>query len=400
VYASQRRRRRRNRKLLAVGTLVALVVLLAVSLAVATRPAGSHAETEEARKTYARAATPSSGPPEAPSPRHAKPQAVKGIYLTAATAGSSSLDAYLDFLDRTELNAVVIDVKDVTGEVMYPSEVRLAREIGATREIIPDLEAMVSELKERNVYVIARLTVFEDNILPRERPDLAATDSSTGGPWLNYNGDAWADPYDREVWEYNVAIAREVAEAGFDEIQFDYVRFPSDGPMETLQFGEITYPTKEAAIAGFLEYAHNELEPTGAYVAADVFGLAATEDGAGVGQFIDELAAHLDVLCPMAYPSHYPGGSYGYPYPNQEPYGVVSKTLADFKDESGPVNPDLEIRPWLQDFDYGPPPYGPEEIEAQIQATYDAGETGWLLWNPSNVYTEGALMPEGANEER
>lgn len=323
--------------------------------------------------------------------RPEKPEAVKGIYLSAYS--TANLDAYADFVDSNELNAMVIDVKDVTGEVMYPSEVELAREIGATRDVIPDLEALASDLEERGIYSIARVAVFEDDILPVERPDLAVQDSQTGAQWTNYQGQYWADAYDREVWEYNVAIAKEAAEAGFDEVQFDYVRFPSDGPMENLEYEEETFPTPGDAIAGFLKYAKGELEPTGAYLAADVFGLAAGDDGAGVGQDIGKIAPHLDVICPMAYPSHYPLGSYGYQYPNEEPYGVLENTLAEFEADIGNKNPDLEVRPWIQDFDMGEPEYGPEEIRAQIEAIYDAGHTGWLLWNPANEYTAAALGP-------
>jgi hypothetical protein len=207
--------------------------------------------------------------------RPEKPEAVKGIYLSAYS--TANLDAYADFVDSNELNAMVIDVKDVTGEVMHPSEVEMAREIGATRDVIPDLEALADALEERGIYSIARVAVFEDDILPVERPDLAVQDSQTGQQWTNYQGQYWADAYDREVWEYNVAIAKEAAEAGFDEIQFDYVRFPSDGPMENLEYEEETFPTPGDAIAGFLEYAKSEIEPTGAYLAADVFGLAPLE---------------------------------------------------------------------------------------------------------------------------
>lgn len=340
----------------------------------------------------ARAKTPETSTVEAPG-ESSKPKAVKGIYLSAYSAGSTNLDAYLDFLDQTELNAVVIDVKDVTGEVMYPSDVPLANQVGATRNVLPDLKALVKKLKEHDVYAIARVATFEDDILPRQRPDLAAMNSVTGGPWLNSAGQTWSDGYNREVWKYNVAIAKEAADAGFDEIQFDYVRFPSDGPMEQLAYQKETYPSHQAALGAFLKYAHGELHPMGVKVAADVFGLAATQDGAGVGQYMNKLAPNLDVVCPMVYPSHFPSGSYGIADPNSEPYKIITNALGDFKKDVKDVNPDIEIRPWIQDFDLGTPPYGPAEVRAQMQATYDSGETGWLLWNAANVYTDGALKP-------
>jgi hypothetical protein len=407
VYASHRRRRHQQRRFLALGFFLVLLALAVFGLLrlLGDPPfGGQEPEPAGAEEEVARVTTPETTGGEGPEPpgdadgeardeaAGEKPEAVKGIYLTAYSA-SGNLDAYLDFVDRTELNAVVVDVKDVTGEVMYPSDVPLAREIGATRNVLPDLEALAAELEERGVYSIARVATFEDDILPRARPDLAVLDSTTGAPWLNNAGQSWSNAYNREAWEYNVAIAREAAEAGFDEVQFDYVRFPSDGPMETVEYGEETYPSQGEALAAFLKYASGELEPTGARVAADVFGLAATEDGAGVGQFIDELAPHVDVLCPMVYPSHFPVGSYGYDDPNARPYEMVKYAMEDFNKEAKAENPDVEIRPWLQDFDLGEPPYGPAEIRAQFKATYDSDATGWLLWNPSNVYTEEALKP-------
>lgn len=405
MYSNQRRTRKRQRILLAAAfLLVAFLALGGATLALRgssesadkdpnkeSQNAKSEASTSKSENVE-RVEKPESGAPESPSNLKEKPEAVKAIYLTAYSAGGN-LDAYLDLVDRTEVNAVVIDVKDVTGEVMYPSKVPLANDIGATRDVLPDLETLTKQLRERDVYSIARVAVFEDDILPRERPDLAATDSTTGGPWLNNAGQTWSDGYSREVWEYNTAIAKEAAEAGFDEIQFDYIRFPSDGPLDTLTYKEETYPTHEAALGAFLKYADEELEPTGVRIAADVFGLAATEDGAGVGQFMDKLAPHLDAVNPMTYPSHYPVGSFGYDAPNAQPYEMVRESMKDFEEDTKKVNPDIEIRPWLQDFDLGDPPYGPEEIRAQMQAVYDSDETGWLLWSASNEYTEEALKP-------
>lgn len=337
-------------------------------------------------------------PPETgaagPTAWSGKPEAVKAVYVSGYVAGSPMLEEYIRLAETTEINALVIDVKDVTGELMYDSDVQLAQQIGANTGYISDLEGMVENLESRGIYTIARLPVFEDDLLPRQRPDLAVTDTATGSPWVNFSNVAWANPHSREVWKYNAAIAREVAEAGFDEIQFDYVRFPSDGPMARVDYGEEIYPTPEDTIAAFLEYASKELRPLGVTVAADVFGLAAGENGAGIGQIIPKLAPHVDVLCPMVYPSHYPAGSYGYSDPNTEPYNIVANSMAEFEEQTASANPDLEIRPWLQDFDLGEPDYGPAELRSQIQATYDAGETGWLLWNPANEYTGEALLPE------
>jgi hypothetical protein len=399
MYSRTRRRRTNQRRIFAVAAillLVAIVAVLAFALSSSSTEESSAGSAPEGT-TVEGAETPETGEAPAPPDGEAEdePEAVRGIYLTAASA--SNIEPYLELVERTEVNAVVVDVKDVTGEVMYPSEVPLANEIGATRDIL-DIEALAAELEERGVYSIARVAVFEDQILPIERPDLAVTDSATGAQWRNNVGSTWSDPHSREVWEYNAGVAREAAEAGFDEVQFDYVRFPSDGPMETLSYPSET-DGDEDTIASFLEYASGEIEPTGARVAADVFGLAAGDGGAGVGQNIREMAPYLDVINPMIYPSHFPVGSYGIDNPNASPYEVIENSMAEFIEDAEASNPEMEIRPWLQDFDYGDPPYGPAEVEAQIQATYDAGETGWLLWNPSNVYTEEALGGSGGSPD-
>ncbi len=352
-------------------------------------------QTPEAKEREATRGGTAGGPQEettggqAGSGELEKPEGVKGLYLPGFEAGGPKLDAALRIAKETEVNAIVVDVKEA-GSTTYPSDVPLAKEIGATTNAIPDLEALVERLHENDVYAIARLATFQDDVLPYARPDLAVLDSATGGPWNTYQGAAWTNPYQREVREYNVAIAKEAAEAGFDEVQFDYVRFPSDGEMARLVYGRETFPTQEDAIAGFLEYAHSELEPLGAEVSADVFGLVGVNDYVGVGQVVSKMAPHLDVICPMVYPSHYPPGAYGYGNPDAFPYEIVDLAMADFKTKSKAVNPDIEIRPWLQDFDYISA-YEPADVEAQIRATEDAGLKGWILWNAAAEYTTQIL---------
>ncbi|PLS84648.1 MAG: hypothetical protein CYG60_16820 [Actinobacteria bacterium] len=318
-----------------------------------------------------------------------KPEAVKALYVPGFVAEGEGLDGVLRLAEETEVNALVVDVKDA-GVTTYPSEVPLAQEIGATSDRIPDLAAFVRGLKEKGVYPIARLAVFQDDVLPHARPDLAAIDATTGEPWLTYQGAAWANPYREEAQRYNVEIAKEAAAAGFEEVQFDYVRFPSDGEMVNLAYGEETAPTQEDAIAGFLEYAHGELEPMGVEVSADVFGLVGMNDYVGVGQVVSKMAPHLDVLCPMVYPSHYPPGAYGYDNPDVYPYEIVDLAMADFGTKARAVNPGIEIRPWLQDFDYLSE-YEPADVEAQMKATEEAGLKGWILWNANAEYTTEVL---------
>lgn len=329
------------------------------------------------------------------------PEALKGLYLPGYTA-VAEFERMAEIGAETEVNAIVVDVKD-GGYLTYPSEVPLANEIGATTEQIPDLEAFVEDIHDADMYAIARLAVFQDDALPAARPELAAQDSSTGGPWYNYGGSAWTNPYQQEVRDYNIAIAKEAAEAGFDEIQFDYVRFPSDGEMANLEYGEETFPTQEATIAAFLEDAQTELEPTGAMISADVFGLVGVNDDVGIGQVVSEMAPHLDVICPMVYPSHYPVGSYGYDNPDRQPYDIVKYAMDDFVSKGREANPDLIVRPWLQDFEYLSD-YSEQDVRAQMDATYDSGLEGWILWNAAGDYTLSAieggqgLEPETTNQ--
>lgn len=405
MYSSIRRRRHNRRRVFFVVAVAALVLLVIATATILPRLLGSEASSPDspdvasettARKADANASNaPGDGRRREETTDQEDKVPVRAIYLTAQSA--SDIDPFLQTLDRTEANAVVVDVKDVTGEVMYQSEVPLANEIGATRDIL-DLPRLTKKLEDRDVYSIARVAIFEDDILPVARPDLAATDSSTGAQWTNNVGNYWSDPYNREVWKYNAAIAKEAAEAGFDEVQFDYVRYPSDGPMETLTFpSEPQSEGKDSnTIVDFLAYADKELESTDAKLAADVFGLAAGDNGAGVGQDVAAFAPYLDVISPMVYPSHFPVGSYGLDDPNSEPYTVLENALAEFEEETRDSNPDIEIRPWLQDFTYGTPAYGPAEVRAQIKATYDSGEDGWLLWNAENVYTEAAFGGEAS----
>ena len=356
---------------------VALYVTLAATLVFVSGCGGSEGSGEEAPEETRAVQGGQDGPGDATSGGEAtvaaggeKPEAVKALYVPGFVAEGEGLDGVLRLVEETEVNALVVDVKDA-GLTTYPSEVPLAREIGATTERIPDLAAFVEGLKKKGVYPIARLAVFQDDALALARPDLAALDATTGEPWLTYQGAAWVNPYREEAQRYNVEIAKEAAAAGFEEIQFDYVRFPSDGEMVNLAYGEETAPTQEDAIAGFLEYAHGELEPMGVEVSADVFGLVGMNDYVGVGQVVSKMAPHLDVLCPMVYPSHYPFGAYGYDNPDVYPYEIVELAMADFETKARAVNPEIEIRPWLQDFDYLSA-YEPADVEAQMRAAQDA----------------------------
>lgn len=322
-----------------------------------------------------------------------KPAAVRGIYLNAFAAGSERRRAELIALaSRTELNSFVIDVKEA-GEVSYRTGIALARAIGAERNHIPDPRRMLAELRAAGIYPIARIVVFKDPVLARQRPGWAIQDSS-GGLWRDQQGAHWVDPYNREVWDYNIALAREAILLGFSEIQWDYVRFP-DVPtrlMRNAVFPARAGRSRTEAIREFLQYSRDKLADLGVQITADVFGLTVSvQNDMGIGQRWEDLSDVTDALLPMIYPSHFAKGSYGIPIPNADPYRTVKIALGFAVRRSARIEGAAAIRPWLQDFSLGWPDYGPAEVRAQIQATYDAGLTEWILWNPGSRYTAGAL---------
>lgn len=312
------------------------------------------------------------------------PEEVRGVYVTGWVAGTPSLfKRLLRFIDATPVNSLVIDIKDDTGKLSYRSAVPMVNTLDAWENKIPDVQKMLKTLQQKKVYPIARLVVFKDPYLAEKRPEFALKQPN-GEVWRDYKGMAWVDPHAREVWEYNIQIAKEAVKMGFSEIQFDYVRFASDGDLRSCVYPYADGSSKEDVIRDFLLYAREELEPLGAVVSADVFGLACSApDDLFIGQKLEKIAEAVPVICPMVYPSHYARGSYGLANPDLQPYATVLRSLQDASQrlKDYPV----KLRPWLQDFSLGNA-YGPAEIQAQIQAVYDAGVREWLFWNPSCRY--------------
>ena len=333
-----------------------------------------------------------------------RPEHVRGLYLNAWSAGSRRrMAALIDLATRTEVNSFVIDIKDATGYVSHRTAVPLAREIGATGEIrIPSMTWLLTQLEEAGIYPIARIVIVKDPLLAAAHPELAVQDTS-GGVWEDNNGTVWLNPFNRGVWDYHVELAREVAEMGFGEIQWDYVRFP-DAPASAL--GRADFPGRDGrprteAIREFLAYSREELSELGVHVTADVFGVTTTATGdVGIGQVWESFIDVVDVALPMVYPSHYWKGSFGYQRPNSYPYEIVRHALEDAIERSAEMEDAGATRPWLQDFTLGAPRYEAPEVRAQIQATYDVGIEEWILWNPGSRYTEAALEPaEGFPQE-
>ena len=366
---------------------------------------------------------------------------VKGIYVTGAMAGTSNMDNLIALVDRTELNTMVIDVKNDEGRVVYDMDSALVREIGAVKEYVSDMPGLIRKCKEHGIYLIARIVAFKDPFLAENRQDLALTDKN-GNIFRDKSGLAWVNPYKREVWDYLLEIARQAASVGFDEIQFDYIRFSTDAGMSKVDFGEDALEQdKEDVITEFTIYAAQELHDMGVPLSADVYGVIIDSklDASIVGQNYYEMAKHLDYISPMVYPSHYGPGNLGLAVPDAQPYETIFRSMktsrkvlagmgreaedmqvsgndvsgnsisensasgnsmdaADPKDLVPNQEIRADVRPWLQDFTAtwvkGHIRYGPEEIRAQIQAVYDAGYEEWILWNASNRYTEGGLLPE------
>ena len=313
----------------------------------------------------------------------------------------------LRLIEETELNAIVIDVKGDRGWVSYKSALPAVQEYGAQPEItIPDPEALLADLRGRGIYTIARIVLFKDDPLSRARPDLAVMDSETGKQWVDGEGLGWADPTRREVWEYNVAIAKEAAELGFDEIQFDYIRFPSDPApgtnIDRMVFSkQNTQENRIAAISGFLEYARSILAPTGVRLAVDVFGYTSwRDDDMGIGQQIEAMAPHVDVISTMVYPNLFFDGipaESGILYRGEaslHPYEIVHESIKQAQQRLGQTG--VTLRPWLQYYDdyILDHPYGPDEFHSQKQALYDLGLGGWMFWDPGNQYAKGGFEPD------
>ena len=322
-----------------------------------------------------------------------EPLVVKAIYLTPESVmKDEKFNALLALADRSEINAMVIDFKDETGWVWHDSKHAKAREYGAVRAEY-DLEGRLKTLREHNVYTIARIVCMLDPTLAHKNPAVAIRNSKTGGIWENDSGVAWVNAMQPDVWRYNIAFAVEAAQLGFDEVQYDYVRFPSDGDIEAIDLGAPnTVANRTEAIYNFLRTSREALAPYGVPLAIDIFGIALfDQDDNGIGQQLEKMAAVVDYICPMIYPSHFGRGWGGFDIPNHHPYEIILTSLQTGGERI--AIPQRKFRPWLQDFSYGRGiEYGPKEVRAQMQATYDFGATGWLLWNANNTFTEGALQ--------
>jgi hypothetical protein len=365
---------------------VALAVLLA---AVAGITLGARSVGGGANSQATQATAPAKQQPNALAVAKghvAVPREIRGVHVTMALA---SLRGKLQqYLAMPGLNALELDVKDENGRVGFvPSAVPLARRTGAAA---PYYKARWAArlAHAKGVYLIGRIVTFEDPVLAEQRPQFAIR-RSDGSRWLTNAGLGWTNPYDKRVWRYNVDLAVAAVKAGFDEIQFDYVRFPSDGDLSIIRYPGVHSQAMSWTIPAFVQYAASRLHPLGARVSVDVFGLAATHD-LGIGQLPRRISRYVDAVYPMVYPSHYNPGEYNLPDPNAEPGETVSHSLLDF--QTALEGRKARLTPWLQDFSLGRT-YTLADVRAQVQAARLRHANGFLLWNAEGLYDAPALQP-------
>ena len=324
------------------------------------------------------------------------PFTARALYAPSAIfEGAGRLDAMLDLIDRTEVNAMVIDVKEADGNLYWATDLPVATSVGAVMEHpLLHLDELLPKLKQRGIYTIARMVVMKDNTLGEQRPELAVMDSATGQPWRDYRGSVWLDPYSTGVAEYIAALAGDLADKGFDEVQLDYVRFFSDGDYSV---ADANLPNTQSfrlpAIRRLFRLVSDALATRRTFFAADVFPISfiATDDQ-GIGQRPEVIMPYVDYFSPMVYPSHYDPYTFGFANPNDHPYEVIDKTLKLMNAERAGLR--MVIRPWIQDFGFGPfPAYTADQVLQEMQAAADNGAQGWMIWNAAARFTEAALGP-------
>jgi hypothetical protein len=357
--------------------------------------------------------------PEVPKITHlSTPKPLRAIYMTACVAGIPSLrNNLVKIADDTEINAIVIDIKDYTGTISFEPENPALKDFVTKNCIVRDMKDFIQTLHEKDMYVIGRITTFQDPFFAKREPEVAVKRESDGGIWADRKGINYLDPGAKKVWDHVVSIANESYAIGFDEINFDYIRFPSDGNMKDISFPVSGTERKSEVIESFFSYLHDKLKPTGLVISADLFGMTTTNyDDLGIGQVLEKTLPYFDYVSPMVYPSHYPPTFNGWADPNKHAaeliYYVMGKAIertvasttrirTNGSEMIASTSPELytkpewdkdKLRPWLQDFQYGGH-YGIPEVRGQIQSAYDVGLDSWMLWSPSNHYTLGALLP-------
>jgi hypothetical protein len=381
---AEAQQRRHKQRLIAAGALLALIAAGVIGGVIATHVRGHKTVRAAARATPG----PKTKKAQVLQPRPL-PAEVRGVHVTMALAGlTGKIEQYIA-MKADGLNAIELDVKDENGEVGFPVNVPLARKVGSARRYY-DVRKVVAKIHAAGLYLVGRVVTFEDPLLSAGAPQLAIR-RADGSRWLTSGGLGWTNPYDKRVWKYNVDIAVQAARLGFDEIQFDYVRFPSDGDLSQIRYpGAHTQPMGWT-VPMFVKYARSRLKPLGVRLSVDVFGLSATRN-LGIGQFPRRISRYVDAIYPMVYPSHYVSGEYNIVDPDSRPGTTVAYSLRDFRDavQGSKAN----LIPWLQDFSLGRT-YTLADVRDQIQAARLEHAKGFMLWNAVGLYTVKALSTPG-----
>lgn len=335
-----------------------------------------------------------------------QPFVAKALYLTANAATYDPLvKPIMELADKTEINAIVLNIQDDSARVVYDTKVPLAVKSGALDRILPNIKDVVADLHKHNLYVIARMVTFMQPAVAQANPNLAVLSKPTGAPWKGgqLSQQRWLDPTNPEARKYPLALAREAVDLGFDEIQFDYIRFPSDpAPGELWDNMTFSQPvddsTKSNYIRDFTTEAHNMLNQTDAFMSVDIFGYTVWPDQNGlplnrvIGQVFESMVGQTDYICPMIYPSHFSAGEMGYPDPNAHPYEIIKQ--AGVYTSQRLAGQRARYRPWLQGFDWNHLAYDAHLYRLQIQAADETGAAGWMFWDPSNIYSGGGFLPK------
>jgi hypothetical protein len=319
--------------------------------------------------------------------------------MSSWVAGTPSFrDKLVKIADDTEINSIIIDIKDYTGKIAFEVKDLELMKLGSAEKRIPDIEQFIDYLHSKNIYIIGRVAVFQDPFLIKLKPELAVKKASNKNvAWKDRKGIGWLDAGAEEVWNYAIQIAKYSYELGFDEINFDYIRFPSDGDMKDIYYPKSEGMVKAEVIKSFFEYLDKNLRVAapGIVTSADIFGMTTTNtDDLNIGQILEYTLPNFDYVAPMVYPSHFPATWNGLKNPAANPYEVIHYSMGKATERAKTASQDIKkLRPWLQDFDLGAT-YTKEMVRGQIKAVYDVGLTSWMLWDPGNTYTVAALESE------
>ena len=333
-------------------------------------------------------------PIEKPKILHIKaPNEVKALYMTNWVAGNKTKRAELiKLIDDTELNSIVIDIKDYTGRIGFTTDNPKLIEIGSSENRIPDIKDFLQSLHDKGIYIIGRISVFQDSYLVKKLPQYAVK-TKGGLVWKDYKGVSWLDVSAKPVWDYVVEIGNESYKMGFDELNFDYIRFPSDGNMKDIVYPYSEGKIKSKALKEFFAHIDSTYRPKNIPISADLFGMTTSNtDDLGIGQVLEDTLEHFDYVSPMVYPSHYPPNFNGWKNPASKPYEIIQYSMSRASDRAilASTTP-MKLRPWLQDFSIGGTRYTSDMVRVQKQAVYDVGLNSWMMWNASNNYTASAL---------